>query len=254
VAGSMVLSLPTPAATQTAHRQLLTRLLWDDMHLPHEESPHGVPWGFSWARKPRLDMGNNPKGFRALLGWGQLYRCSGDRNGVLPPVELRDLNTWVLESATRRWVRIQKSRGVEGAAYREDYAQNEAIPAQTVLGSTGGTIVTMTPNRNFHFWGSSGRVQISAPPMGVIVTVRARLAPASNRTGRHECLILGAGADYWQSTTAMWTSGESTVRNTGIGRFKRVGWGWRMYTMSTVPRALLSRYPVPIAVPSDELF
>ena len=32
----------------------------DDMRLPHEGRPHGVPGSFDWATGPRTGMGNDP--------------------------------------------------------------------------------------------------------------------------------------------------------------------------------------------------
>ena len=42
----------------------------DDMTLPHEAAPHGVPASFDWALGPRLGMGKEPGEFRALTAWG----------------------------------------------------------------------------------------------------------------------------------------------------------------------------------------
>jgi hypothetical protein len=66
--------------------------------------------------------------------------------------------------------------------------------------------------------------------------------------------VLSAGADYWLSKHATWTSHGHTVRDVGIGRFKLVEPGWRLYTMTSASAALLRRYPLPLEPPASELY
>jgi hypothetical protein len=252
----VALSSWVATASHETRSHPLATLLWTDMHRAHEVLPQGVPSDFNWARRPRVNMGNNPRGFRALLGWGQLYPCAGDRSGPLAPVELRDLNTWVLSRSTSRWKLVEASQQVVGGAYREDYLNNESVPGDVGTGPGGGTLVTMLPERNFHFWEATGRTEIDPTNiMGVVVTLRARLL-SNQPVGAvsHECLVLGVGADYWFSKTAIWTSHGRTVRDVGIGRFKLVEPTWRLYTMTSASSSLLRRYPLPYSVPSSELY
>jgi hypothetical protein len=243
---------PAPAAPG----HTLADLLWSDMHLPHEVMPEGVPPGFDWAKRPRIHLDRNRRRFHALEAWGQIYACARRSLAPFASVELRDLNAWVFDHATLSWIRVQKSRRVAGAAYREDYVNNEATPGQTGVGPGGGTTVTLTPGRNFHFWDMRGRARVDATHMlDIVVTVRARLlAPYSGYLGEQECVILAAGADYWISKTALWTVSKNTVSNVGIGRFKRIGPSWRLYTMSTASGSLLRHHPLPITIPSSEFY
>lgn len=241
--------------TQGQRSNPLTALLWSDMHRAHEVAPQGVPPAFNWARRPRLNMGNNPRGFRALLGWGQLYPCAGDSAGLHGPVELQSLDTWVLSRSTGRWSRFEASRQVVGAAYREDYLSNESVPADVSIGSAGGTLATLLPKRNFHFWEASGRTEISpADIMGVAVTLRARLAGQQPVAGTRECMVLSVGADYWLSKTSPWEPHGETVRDVGIGRFKRVEPWWRLYTMTSASASVLRSHPLPYSQPLSELY
>lgn len=250
------LSLSIAIAIKTSRNQLLDRLLSADMHHPNEALPQGVPLDFNWARRPRVNMGNNPGGFRALLGWGQLYPCASDRSVPTTTVELRDLDTWVLSRSSGRWTLAQASSQVTGAAYREDYLNNESVPADIQSTKAGGTVVTMLPKRNFHFWEATGRTEIDPTDiMGIAVTLHARLtdsAPANS--ANHDCLALSVGADYWLSRKANWTSHGRTVKDVGIGRFKIVKPAWRLYTMTSASTTTLSDHQLPYSVSPSELY
>jgi hypothetical protein len=66
-----------------------------------------------------------------------------------------------------------------------------------------------------------------------VATVRARLAPGSSSSGAQPCYVLSMGADYWSTANAQWNQ-FATNKDVGIGRFKKVGSGWRLYTMSAL--------------------
>jgi hypothetical protein len=129
------------------------------------------------------------------------------------------------------------------------------VPADVSVGSAGGTLATLLPKRNFHFWEASGRTEINpADIIGVTVTLRARFAPGQlSIAGSRECMVLSVGADYWLSKTSPWKPRGQTVRDVGIGRFKLVEPSWRLYTMTSASARVLRSHPLPYVVPLSEL-
>src|SRR5690606_19820613 len=44
-----------------------------DWAFAHEGQPDGVPPDYDWAQTPRMGAGNEPDGFNAFTGWGQVF-------------------------------------------------------------------------------------------------------------------------------------------------------------------------------------
>ena len=145
------------------------------MTLPHQTKPHGVPDSTGWAVKPRVGTGDDPKAFRAMTAWGQLYEAAEGNPSWNTRVQIRDLETYVLSKRDGRWHLIQGGRGVEGAAYREDFARDESKPADVRHEPDGSISVRAGHGCNFHFW-PHRRVAIDPGDIaGVFTTVQARL-------------------------------------------------------------------------------
>lgn len=220
-----------------------------DMQLGSEEHPHGVIHK-SYGNKPRLNMGNDPRGFTAIQGWGQLYasdQAGPDRSAA---VELKDMRVYLLERSTRRWKLMQASAGVSGAAYREDFAGDDHVQARTYQAADGGTIATLIPGRNFHFWTTTGRAAIDPGDVaGLFVVLQARLVPDPNAAAgehwREQHYVLSVGVDYWRDKSVAWHDWK-TNDDAGIGRFKRVLPCWRDFTMTTLSAAQLKADPPPL--------
>ena len=183
--------------------------------------------------------------FHAFTAWGQLYQCAGTPPAPGEAVELRDLQTWVLFRGSDHWQRIQFSSDVQGAAFAEDY-QGPNVRADYDRTLTG-TTVRPVARHNFHFWPGTGRVGLQGWRIdGIIVTVEARLRPAT-RPGTHSpCMVLDVGGDMWRSRDAPPVTGASG--DVGIGRFKLVQRRWRLFSMTSGPAGLLLKVPLgPIA-------
>jgi hypothetical protein len=225
-------------------------LLSADMRRPSEKLPHGVPTSYDWATGPRVRDTTRARQFTALTGWGQVYRCATSTRTTSRPVELKGLETWVLRRSTRRWVRVQRSSLVNGAAFPEDF-HGSAAPANFLRHDEHGTTVRMRAGRNFHFWPSGPRATVPvADVQAVTVMVRGRIA--LERGAGRPCLVLSVGADFWRDATA----GADGFRNSadaGIGRFKRLGGTWRLFTMTSASAAVLAAHPFPVRVSSAEL-
>lgn len=227
--GAFVGACGSPAAplslqpTEAPHATL--QQIADDVRLPHEGRPHGVPDSYGWARQPRLGMGNKPGRFQALTALGQLYE---DRNGnpaTNTRVQIRAMRTLILSRRDGQWHEVQRSEAVVGAAYREDFAGDVHRAANIRAEPDGSISVRAGDSYNFHFWPSVPRATINpADIAGVLTSVEARLVHDSpnrldDRAQAH--YLLSMGADYWLSLDAKWDNFR-TNGDVGIGRLRYV--------------------------------
>jgi hypothetical protein len=221
----------------------------DDMTLPHEGFPHGVPANYDWARRPRVGMGNNPGNFRAMTAWGQVYEDLAGNLAANSRVHIRDIRAYLLSKKDGEWHALQSSAGTAGAAYVEDFAGDVNKPPDVRQEPDSGMSVTAGGGYNYHFWPTSGRASIDPADIGgIFTTVLARLVLNDSTkvddrsTARY---ILSMGGDYWLSKTAAWDNFK-TNGDIGIGRFKYVRSQWRAFNMSTLTAEELKRNPPPL--------
>lgn len=242
-----------PVVASASSSDGLLRVLVTDMRERGEALPHGAET-YDWASRGRVKLGNRPGARRALIGWGQVYACSHGNPDPSARVELRDIQTWVLSARARAWRRVQTSRGVDGAAYREDFRGNANRPADARTLPDGGTSVTAGRGYNFHFWPEGGRVRIDPSDIaGIVVAVRARLLPTTLRQAARPCYVASVGADFWADVQGA-GSGATAVGDAAIGRLKRVDARWRAFTMTTLsPRDLARAGAPPLRLPAAEL-
>lgn len=219
----------------------------DDMTLAHEAAPSGVPTSYDWQARPRVGLGNYPGEFKAILAWGQVYATAG----VTPPsntrVHIRNLQTFVLSKATGQWKRVELSKRVSGALYREDFVADENKPADLRDEPDGTVSIRLDRGYNFHFWGGP-RVTIDPNDIaGVVTAVEARLilddpSKPDDRSGAG--LMMSCGADYWLDQDAKWDHFK-TNGDVAIGRFRRIGNNWGWHYMTSLSAEALRRNPPP---------
>lgn len=221
----------------------------DDMTLPHEGHPHGVPLNYDWAVNPRVGMGNDPGAFRAMTAWGQIYEDASGNPAVNSRVQIRDMRSYLLSKRDGRWHLLQSSRGVEGAAYREDFAGDVNKPPDLRIEPDSTVSVTAGGGYNYHFWPPTGRAVIDPRDVaGIFTTVQARLIE-EDTTGTDDRAsaryLLSMGGDYWLSLSAPWDNFK-TNGDIGIGRFKNVRREWQAFNMTSLTADSLRRNPPPI--------
>jgi len=239
------------ARAQTAFPNALNspQAIIDDMTLPHEGIPHGVPESYDWSRNPRMGNGNNMGDFTAFIPWGQVYEAASGNTATNTRVELRDMEAYVLSVASGRWEMIQFDRLVQGEAYREDFADDESIEADTRPEPTGTLSVTAGNGYNFHFCPSSGRVLLDADDVGgIFTTVQARLIlddPNGIDDRGRARYLLSVGADYWENLDIEWQSYGANA-DVAIGRFRYVMNEWDSFNMTTLPSDVLAPNPPPL--------
>ncbi len=220
-----------------------------DMIGPHEARPRGVPDHQAWAFSPRVGMGNNPGDWQAMIAWGQLYEPVEGNPATNTRVQISDLKAYYLSRSDGQWHLWQASKRVEGAAYVEDFAEDQNIPADLRAEPDGSVSVAPAgAGYNFHFWNPARTSIDSSDIAGVFITVRARLVvddlnrPDDRAQAR---FLLSVGGDYWATTTAEWDY-WTTNADIGIGKFKWVTTRWQPFNMHTVTPDLLRKNPPPL--------
>ncbi|MCU0513783.1 MAG: hypothetical protein MUE40_14590 [Anaerolineae bacterium] len=226
-------------------------LIAEDMRLPHESLPHGVPLSYDWQPGPRIGYGNEPPpDFSAFIVWGQVYEAAEGNPARNTRVQLRDIEAYYLSATTGRWYLLQFARRVEGAAYVEDFVDNVSVPADVREEAGGSISVTAGDGYNFHFWSELGRVTIDPTDIaGIFTTVQARLIvddPARPDDREQARYVLSVGGDYWRSLAAEWSADWTTVGDAAIGRFRYVTPEWQSFNMTTVSAAVLCANPPPL--------
>ncbi len=217
------------------------------MESPHEGIPHGVPETFDWACAPRIKMGNNPRGFKAMIAWGQLYEAAEGNPATNTRVQIKDIKAYML-TPDDTWDLLQGSTAVKGAAYREDFANDASEPTDIRREQDGSISAKAGNGHNFHFWCETGRVTINPNDVaGMFTTVQARLV-LDNTEGEDDRsqarYLLSMGGDYWFELTSVWS--KYTVGDIAIGKFKYVTEEWKSFNMSTLCPEQIRLNPPPL--------
>ncbi|RUT00376.1 hypothetical protein DSM106972_075040 [Dulcicalothrix desertica PCC 7102] len=220
-----------------------------DMQAPQDAYPHGVPKHYSWANGAEIGMGNDPKNFKAMMTWGQLYEAEQGNPATNTRVQIRNIKAYYLSKQDNQWRLLQSSKGVEGAAYREDFAGDANKPADVRSESDGTISAKAGGGHNYHFWTTGGRASINPNDIGgIFTTIEARLIlDDPNKLDDRETAryLLNVGGDYWLDLSAGW---DNFKTNGGIatGRFKYVTTDWQAFNMTTLPAAQIRTNEPPI--------
>ena len=248
------LDMNQPAALVEAKSSLCTdtensvATIVSDMEEPHEARPSGVPESYGWAIEPRVAIGNDPGDWQAMITWGQFYEPTGGNPATNIRVQIRDIKAYYLSKTDNQWYLWQESKVVEGAAYTEDFVDDESIPADIRTEDEGVSVAPAGAGYNFHFW-TPYRTPIDPDDIaGVFTTVQARLIvdDPNEPDDRSEArIILDIGGDYWATMDAQWDQWK-TNGDIGIGRFKFVTNCWQSFNMHTLSPEALRENPPPL--------
>ena len=239
------ISIPTPISTLSP--------AFDDSTLANEGHPSGVPSYYSWYDKPVSGYGNNPPSdWKAFTAWGQVYVEAGWN----PPansntrVQLRNLDAWYLSKSTGQWVLLQHATRVDGADFKEDFANNASQPPSVKDESNngGGTSIVTGNGYNYHFW--TDRATIDPTDIaGIYTRFQSRLVlndPKGVDDRASARYLASDGADYWRSKSSAWAADWSNNGGVGGGRLKFVTNDWQNFSMETLTPAQLRQNPPPI--------
>jgi hypothetical protein len=252
IAGCIAMSAAQGTAPQRGRTRPINSLqtIIDDMTLPHQGQPKGVPDSYGWAQGPVTGMGNHPPAtWHAITAWGQLYVDAKGNPARNTRVQIRRMRTYILSKRDGKWRLVQSSEGVDGAAFREDFAENINRKPDLRHEPDGSVSVTAGGGCNFHFWPTDGRASINPRNIaGVFTTVEARLIvgdphkPDDRSRARY---LLSVGADYWVNRHASWDHFK-TNDAVAMGHFKYVTARWQAFNCTTLTARELRRNPPPI--------
>ena len=207
----------------------------NDMFLPNEGIPHGVPNYIDWKTKPRVNLGNNMKaGWNVVLSWGQVYAEESmpnpDQDFPLARVHIKDLEIYILRK-NGDWVRIDSQEGPEGALFVEDFIDDENKKAEIRDEKGGGISIQAGSGYNFHFYGDM--IEFDRDDIaGVFAVCKARLIGIEKYSVMPKYLM-DIGGDYWKDKHSDWEGTGVNNDDIAIGRFKYVTPQWRYFTMHT---------------------
>lgn len=210
-----------------------------DMIAAPEGVPHGAltPEGkpFGWAKWPRVGRGNQPQpGWSAILSTGMIYAEQRNQRWDSVRIEVRNLELFVKPRDQAGWCRLDHRVAPGGGLYPEDF-RKAGPPARTSTLLGGGLSLMPVKSSVFHFWGN--RVTLPAAGVdGIYVQYQARVRPvagASLNSIVDANFVGAASADYWRSIQATDVAGLVNNEDVGIGRFKRLEQGWRLFTMNS---------------------
>jgi len=228
------------------------QVLIDDMTTPNAVRPHGID--ADWAKGPRIGQGDTwPAGWTCATQWGQIYFASEGSPAVNVRIQVREPAYWVLSRRDGRWHRLQYAVTPEGAAYREDFANDENVAADARKEPDGSVSVRLLPGHNYHFWPSNpGRVAVEVADVGGQVAVfYARLVVDDPRKAddRPRARLIGScGGDHWRALGVPWKADWSNNGDWAIGRFKPLTPEWQAFTACSLPADAVRRTPPPVSL------
>jgi len=220
----------------------------DDMMLAHEASPEEID--ADWARHARRGMGSLPDGWTAATMWGQIYPQKGSTLPTNTRVQIIDLRCWALSKKDLKWHEVQTRGSVSGAFYRLDFAEDNKVQSDARVESEGSISVKLVAGRNYHFWPSTGRIDLAPiDTLAMASSFAARLIVdnPSLPDDRAEAKLIGScGGDYWRSISARWKSDYSNNGDWAIGRFKKTNNIWRTFGSTNASSTQFDRSPPPL--------
>lgn len=239
-----------------------------DMTLPPDAALHGTDklnWGAGKASlQPIVVPARNWKKqwFRAITAWGQVYIPREGSPATNTRCQIRNLQTKLLLKSGK-WVMVQSSTTPQGAAYREDFANNASMGAGTrdEAANGGGLSVLVGvgnwAGHNYHFWPSGGRADVDvANVIGVFTTCEARLILDNPQRpdDRARCKnVLQMGGDWWINQGTGWLPDWSANSGIGSTRSKWVTPRWQSFSFcSSLPAEILANPPIGLLRPPGD--
>jgi hypothetical protein len=238
--------------------------------------PCGVPKGYSWkygqggAKDVTSSIGGRGTQ-QAGAAYNQIYNaCSGKNTRKSMPnarIEFTNINVDYFSISQNRWINVVQNQKTTGAAFAEDFVNNQSTGADFIgqangygsvragIGnaagdagaSTGRTVEDGTVGYNFH--GFASRFNINWPDVRAIVVSQAMRCVPNTGTDLSDCNKMGyianVGLDSWATTSSPF-DGFKTHGGVGAGRLKPVTPNWQVFTNYNGPANLLSKSPPPV--------
>ena len=245
---SIVAPEPTPVEPSAT-----AQLIYDDMYLDHEGYPHGVPSYYDFAQGPMIkDTVQSVGDFQATAGWGQVYEEINGNPSVNTRVELKNYKAYYLSRSDNKWHELAVVENItEGAAYPENYDDDNQHPSGDTIRFEPNGHVSCKPGSGFNFHFYTTRLPINPSDIAQMATsFDAKLIIADQNAIDDRSIakfVAACGADVWRTMDATFSPDFSNNHDIGMGRFKYVTNEWRTFTFITdMPLVQLQENPPPL--------
>jgi hypothetical protein len=239
--------------------------------------PCGVPNGYSWkyGQGGATDVAASVSGRGTQLagaGYNQVYNgCLGSnsRKSMLNArVEFTNMYVDYFSISQNRWVSAVQNQRTPGAAFAEDFVNNQAAGADFIsnpngsgygsvragIGNASGDAGSATGRYvedgavGFNYHGFANRFNINWADVRAIVVSQAMRCIPNSGTDLGDCNKMGyianVGLDSWATTSSSF-DGFKTHGGVGAGRLKPVTTSWQVFTNYNGPASLLNQTPPP---------
>ena len=221
-----------------------------DMHGQSEEvpadlvKPDGTPMGF--ALQPRLTLGASPPtGWRAVMPWGQVDVSTRGSRATNTRVEVRNLRLFVRPARTGRWCLLQYADAPVGAwVPRAGARPADEAHTDERLEFDGGRSFRIKPGMVIRIMANHR----AALPDGGITAAYADFEarkvldnPGGGDDRDTAALVASAAVGYARDIRVPPGRADDPTGEAGIGRFRRVGKDWALYSMTTAAPGVARR-------------
>ena len=231
--------------------------IFDDMHLPHQGYPYGMPSSYDIYEGPVLrSIGSGESDFYVLVPGGLVYEEIGRSSSTNTRVQIRNLRGYVLDKSDNTWkplpgvpIEYGNSAGdLSGSPTTATDLRQEpdGISARLLSGSTDA----------FQF--NAERIDIHAIyqkdllelATHVFTTYEARLIldDEQGADDRHLArYVADADCTVWKRIDSVWEPDFSENHDLGFGRFKYVTNDWQCFNFVTdISLSDLQQNPPPL--------
>lgn len=224
-------AFPTNASA-TPHAELCAAFA--DMVQPAETVPvdgRGLQYEHEWIHRGRVNLGNEPGRFRAILPWSVVMEAPGNRVRKAR-IEIRDMQLLIQSRRTGQWHKLIASNPLAGGSFSKDFGKNLRKGNLEIEQVDGVSTISTDRDHVAHFWPKNGRRHIDPEDIGsILVRAEARMNPEDYGSGAR--FVMNVAADYWLDRSAPWDN-YRTNGDAGVGRFKNLTEDWRKFYMTTL--------------------
>jgi len=231
--------------------------IYDDMHLPHQGHPYGMPSSYDMYQGPVVrGIGSGESDFHILVPGGLVYEETERSSSTNTRVQIRNLRGYVLDKSDNTWKQLPEVP-IEYANSAGDLSgspttatdlrqEPEGISARLLSGSTDAFQFN-TERIDIHAIYQKDLLELAAQ---VFVTYEARLIldDEHGEDDRHLAhYVADAGCSVWRRFDSVWEPDFSQNHDIGFGRFKYVTNDWQCFNIVTdISLSGLQQNPPPL--------
>ncbi len=240
--------------------------LYDEMHLPHEGIPHGVPNDYSWHLDPDYydlvfpttvypPVSSLPHTWDHIVPWGAVYEAEEGNPAMNTRVQIKDIQGFYLSYAENQWHKLAYELAPVGGFYPEDFV-GDAPQGEIRTESDGSISVIPGGGRTFHFF-TSFRTAVNNPDdiKAIYSTFQSKLAlddPNGTDDRSSARFVADAGIDLWYDGGVGF---DNFLTNTGLAlsRFRYVTSNYQNFSAYSARAGVdITTVPAPPVIISNQ--